>query len=157
MHRLIAPVLLASTVYAQAAPVSIAASNDLQALEQSVYQQINQYRRSRGLPVLVWDERISQQARQHSQSMANGSVPFGHNGLEERLRAIASQVSYNNAAENVAFNQGFANPDNQAVQGWITSLGHRRNLEGQFNLTGIGVAQNSQGQYYFTQIFVAGR
>jgi uncharacterized protein YkwD len=137
--------------------VSIAANNNLQALEQSVYQQINQYRRSRGLPVLAWDERISQQARQHSQSMANGSVPFSHNGFEERLRAIASQVSYNNAAENVAFNQGFANPDNQAVQGWITSLGHRRNLEGQFNLTGIGVAQNSQGQYYFTQIFVAGR
>lgn len=124
------------------------------ALERLVHQQVNQFRRLRNLPALALDERISQQARLHSQRMANGSVPFSHEGFEQRGRLIELVITNQGISENVAYNQGYADPIAEALQGWIASEGHRRNLEGQFDLTGIGVAQNSRGQFFFTQIFV---
>ena len=122
--------------------------------ETAVYDQINKYRASFGLSPLSLDSRISKLARTHSQNMANGAVPFGHDGFEQRVQALAKAIPYLAAAENVASNQGYNDPATQAVQGWLKSDGHRRHIEGQYNLTGIGIALNAKGQYYFTQIFV---
>lgn len=126
----------------------------LTALERTVYQQVNQYRQSRNLPPLAIDERISQQARLHSQAMANGSVSFSHNGFDQRAQAIAQMIPNRGTAENLAYNQGYTDPVTQALRGWVASEVHRRNLEGQYTITGIGVAQNSRGQVFLTQLFV---
>jgi uncharacterized protein YkwD len=53
-------------------------------------------------------------------------------------------------AENVASGQMSAR---EVVDGWLNSPGHRRNIEGNFKLTGIGLARGSRGMIYFTQIF----
>jgi uncharacterized protein YkwD len=132
-------------------------SNAFSSLEQAVYAQVNQYRATRGLPPLTLDARISNQARIHSQDMASYAVPFGHQGFEQRVQAISKVISYNAAAENVAYNQGYADPATQAVQGWLQSTGHRQNIESQYGLTGIGVVNNAKGEYYFTQIFIRSR
>ena len=126
-------------------------------LEQSVFDQINQYRVGRGLSRLTQDARIATQSRNHSQAMANGQVPFGHAGFQERVRVIGQQIPLRGAAENVAYNKGAKDPAKQAVEGWLKSSGHRSNIEGNFNLTGVGVAQNGKGEYYFTQIFIRQR
>jgi len=76
--------------------------------EAAVHQQINQYRRSQNLPPLTLDASISKEARRHSQAMATGRVPLGHQGFEQRVRAIAQSMSYRQAAENVAYNQGYS-------------------------------------------------
>ncbi|MBD3883564.1 CAP domain-containing protein [Phormidium tenue FACHB-886] len=123
------------------------------ALEQAILQQINEYRRQKGLTTLTLNATITRQARQHSQQMSR-SRNMSHDGFNARVQTIAKSISYRGAAENVAFNQGYSNPDRQAVDGWIKSTGHRRNIEGDFSLTGIGVAKNTQGEYYFTQIFI---
>jgi len=136
------------------APVSKAAASSYSALEKSVYQQINHYRQSHNLPPLTLDPRISKQARAHSQAMASGRVPFGHQGFEQRIQAISRIIPYLQAAENVAFNKGYSNPGQEAVEDWIKSPGHLTNIEGQYNLTGIGVVKNAKGEYYLTQIFV---
>lgn len=133
---------------------AIAASSPYNALEQSIHQQVNQYRQARKLPPLTLDPRISEQARIHSQNMASGKVPFSHQGFEQRVGAIRRVIPDRASAENVAFNKGYSNPGQQAVQGWIKSPGHRINLEGQYSLTGIGIAKNAKGEYYFTQIFI---
>lgn len=126
-------------------------------LEQSIHQQVNQYRQSRQLPPLKLDPRISQQARIHSQQMAAGTVPFSHQGFSGRVQTVGQQIPYRRVAENVAYNQGFAEPATEAVRGWIESTHHRQNMEGQFKLTGVGVAKNAAGEYYFTQIFLLQR
>ena len=131
--------------------------NSLVSLEQAVHDQVNQYRASRGLPALALDSRISQQARTHSQNMASGTVPFSHQGFSQRVEALGTVIPYSGAAENVAYNQSYADPATQAVQGWLNSTGHRTNIEGNYNLTGIGIAKNAQGEYYFTQIFIRSR
>jgi len=121
-------------------------------LEKSVFTQINQYRAKRGLKQLNLSEKISQQARIHSQNMAAGKVPFSHQGFEQRVMAIP--LKYSSAAENVAYNTGYSNPANEAVVGWLKSPGHLRNLQGKYNLTGVGVAANENGDVYLTQIFL---
>ncbi len=134
----------------------IAQSADPSALEieQDILAQINDYRRRQGLEPLQSHDVIREQARQHSLAMAHGDVPFSHDGFEQRIRLISQQLTYRGAAENVAFNQGYGDPADQAVSGWLRSSGHRQNIEGQYDLTGIGVAQRSDGSYYVTQIFV---
>jgi uncharacterized protein YkwD len=140
-----------------AAPVPVqrvAQAASLSAMEQAINTQINQYRSSRGLPALKLDPTVSEQARIHSQNMASGRVKFSHDGFDQRARAIGRTIAFRGVAENVAYNQGYATPDRQAVQGWIKSAGHHKNIVGQYTLTGIGVARNSKGEFYFTQIFV---
>ncbi len=131
------------------------ASSSIADLETAVNQQINQYRASKKLPPLSIDPRITKQARIHSENMASGKVKFSHDGFEGRAKAIS--IPYQSVAENVAYNMGFSDPVRNAVDGWIKSDGHRKNMEGQFNLTGIGIAKNAKGEYYFTQLFVRSR
>jgi uncharacterized protein YkwD len=123
-------------------------------LEKSVYEQVNKYRASRQLPPLTLNSSIIEQARIHSQNMANGKVPFSHNGFQQRVDTIGKSITYRAAAENVAYNLGFSDPVRNAVEGWIKSPGHRKNMEGDYNLTGIGIAKNTKGEYYFTQVFI---
>ena len=122
------------------------------ALEQSIYNQVNQYRESQNLPPLVFDETIAEQARAHSVNMANLNL-LSHDGFSDRVETIKQVISYSGAAENVASNMGYAQPDDTAIQGWIKSPGHNRNMLGNYDLTGIGVAARG-GEYYFTQIFI---
>ena len=126
-------------------------------LEQAVFKQINDYRASQKLAPLVFDNRIATQARTHSQSMANKSVPFGHQGFQQRTQVIGQAIPFSSAAENVAFNMGYKDPATQAVQGWLKSPGHLQNIRGDYGLTGIGVSQNNKGEIYFTQIFIKKR
>jgi uncharacterized protein YkwD len=128
------------------------ASSAITNLEKAVNQQINQYRASKKLPPLSVDPQMTQIARIHSENMANGKATFSHDGFEGRAKAIT--IPYQSVAENLAYNMGYSDPVRNAVEGWIKSEGHRKNMEGQFNLTGIGIAKNAKGEYYFTQLFV---
>ena len=125
------------------------------ALEKSVFEKINQYRVAHNLPELTLNANITQQARIHSQNMANGKVPFSHEGFEQRVTAIP--LRYNGASENLALNQGYSNPASEAITGWLSSPGHLKNIHGHYDLTGIGVATNQQGEVYITQIFIRSR
>ncbi|WP_414623171.1 CAP domain-containing protein [Calothrix sp. CCY 0018] len=131
-----------------------AQSNELIALERTVHNQINIYRRSRGLQPLKLDSRVSRIARNHSQKMAAKQTPFGHDGSKSRYKQINSIILWRGVAENVAYNQGNRYPANTAVKGWIQSSGHHKNIVSANQITGIGVAKNSKGEYYFTQLFV---
>lgn len=156
-------VVTSMTVIAQAAIIPRSSSvSDVHknliavgSLEQSVHNQVNQYRQGQKLPPLAYDQAIAEQARVHSLSMAN-SKRISHNGFDNRIEVIGKTIDYSSVAENVASNQGYENPDNTAVKGWIKSPGHRQNMVGNFNLTGIGIVERG-GSYYFTQIFVQKR
>jgi uncharacterized protein YkwD len=126
-------------------------------LERQAHDLVNRYRKAHGLAPLALDERITEQARRHSAAMARGAAPIGHQGYETRIRALAKTMSFKRSAENVGFNEGFADPAATALHGWIASRTHRENLEGPYELTGVGVARGADGGVYFTQIFVGSR
>ena len=84
--------------------------------------------------------------------MATKRVPFGHAGFDQRIDALLDNIKGSDAAaENVAYGPKSAE---DVVKMWLNSSGHRKNIEGNFNLTGIGIAQDKDGRPYCTQIFI---
>jgi uncharacterized protein YkwD len=113
---------------------------------------VNEFRRKKGLAALKPNSYISSVALGHSRDMLTGKSPFGHDGFRNRIDLISGRLGrLHVAAENVASGPMGAQ---EVVDGWLHSPGHRRNIMGDFELTGIGVAEAANGMIYFTQIFV---
>jgi len=116
-----------------------------------ILRYVNEYRHKKGLAPLQANSFISSVALGHSRDMLSGKTPFGHEGFHERIDRIQKHLgSIHIAAENVASGPMSAR---EVVDGWLHSAGHRRNIEGNFKLTGIGLARRGDGVIYFTQIF----
>jgi uncharacterized protein YkwD len=121
-------------------------------IQNAVLFYINQYRQQHGLAKLKMDNHMVIQAKQHSQDMANHRMPFGHTDFGKRIAKLRSQIkNTGGGAENVAYNYKTAQI---VVSQWVRSPGHKRNIVGNYNLTGIGVARDKQGKLYYTQIFL---
>ncbi|RYD58932.1 MAG: CAP domain-containing protein [Sphingobacteriales bacterium] len=122
-------------------------------LEQQILVLVNQYRADHKLPPLELFNTINTAAEKHSGDMASKRVPFGHAGFDARIDGLLDNIKgAEAAAENVAYGPTTAE---EVVKMWIASSGHRKNIEGNFNLTGIGIAQDKNGRPYYTQIFVS--
>ena len=116
-----------------------------------ILRYVNEYRHSKHLPALQPNSFISSVALGHSRDMLTGKTPFGHDGFRDRIDRIRKHLGpIHVAAENVASGPMGAR---EVVDGWLHSPGHRRNIEGNFRLTGIGLAYGRKGMIYFTQIF----
>ena len=127
-------------------------------LERLVFEFVNQKRTENGLPALVWSEQAAEVARLHSSNMAANNF-FSHAGLDgKRVDARADRMGLRNwrmIGENIAYNRGYGEPVARAVESWMRSPGHRKNiLNSRWKETGIGIAVTADGTYYFTQIFL---
>jgi len=112
---------------------------------------INAHRASIGKPALQKSQVIWEQANAHSRNMASGAVPFGHDGFSARIAAIRAALgSGGSGAENVAMGYTSAAA---VVSGWLSSSGHRANIEGNAARTGISAVRSGSGTWYYTQIF----
>ncbi len=119
-------------------------------METAILQFVNEDRKKHGLSPLAMNSLESSLAAKHSQDMATGKVKFGHDGFKKRAKAIQKELGSLAIGENVASGPMTAR---EVVDGWLKSPGHKKNIEGNFTLTGIGYARNSKGDIYFTQIF----
>lgn len=132
-------------------PASALASDDAH-MQQMILHYVNVYRAKHHLPPLKLSAAASQEAAYHSQAMANKTTPFGHAHFNDRIKRLYKKFEHcRGGAENVAYYRANAK---RLVDGWIASPGHRRNIEGHYNLTGIGIAHGKPGWAYFTQIFI---
>ncbi len=123
-------------------------------LEQEIFKLVNDYRRSQGLGDLVWNDAVADAAREHSQDMAAGNVPFGHDGYNERWSRLGEILPWQSIAEVVA-SSGSAK---DTVNAWIASADHQRYLVGDYTHSGVGVAKpDSGGAFFTTQIFIKPR
>jgi uncharacterized protein YkwD len=129
-------------------------SND----EQQIHYLVNTERRKKGLNDLYWDEDLAKLARNYSKKMARESFfsHFDSDGNSIIDRANDSDIrGWNKIGENLFFCEGYRDFDVLAVNGWMNSTEHRRNiLDRQFTTTGIGVAQTRDGRIYITQVFI---
>lgn len=125
---------------------------DVSDMQNDILFYVNKHRRAVGLPDLQLLTAASAEASKHSANMAARRTPFGHTGFEGRVSAISRSLgSVSAAAENVADGKLTAQ---QVVDGWLHSPAHKKNMEGNYTLTGIGLATDAGGIIYFTQIFV---
>jgi len=127
-------------------------------LERKAFAQINQQRAAAGLQPLIWSDDATKIARIHSENMANFKF-FSHAGLDGSMvndRADDFGVNkWRAIGENIAYNRGYANPVEFAVERWMKSVSHRENiLNDRWKESGIGLAITPEGAYYFTQVFL---
>lgn len=114
----------------------------------------NEFRVSEGLDGDVcWHQGLAEIGWGHSRDMGDGKQSFSHDGFDDRVRRYP--MPHRGAGENLYMAQGIdaASIARAAVDGWINSPGHRKNLLGRWNYCGIGVYRNSAGAFYLTQMF----
>ena len=125
---------------------------DTKGMEKDILYYINQYRNSIGLSSLQILNAATEQATEHSMDMANRTTPFGHEGFDDRIDHIVKKIGFVHAsAENVAYGKLTAK---EVVDLWLHSPGHKKNIEGNYALTGIGLATGADGIVFYTQIFL---
>eukprot|EP00929_Paragymnodinium_shiwhaense_P018391 TRINITY_DN12893_c0_g1_i1.p1 TRINITY_DN12893_c0_g1~~TRINITY_DN12893_c0_g1_i1.p1 ORF type:complete len:976 (+),score=207.52 TRINITY_DN12893_c0_g1_i1:84-2930(+) len=124
---------------------------DPQYLGRVCVDRTNAFRAQNRLPPLKWSQEICDIAEEHARQMARGEMPFSHLDFDKRVARYP--MPHLGAGENLAYNGGHVDVAAMAVQQWIDSPGHRRNLLGEWTLCGVGVAQTAGGMFYFTQLF----
>lgn len=121
-------------------------------MKRDILYHVNEYRKSKGLGSLKSVDVGDEQAAIHSKNMAMKKAAFSHNGFEERIAVVSKKIgTVMAAAENLAYGELSAEA---VVKGWINSPGHKKNIEGNYTLTGIGTCQDEKGVVYFTQLFM---
>lgn len=126
-----------------------------QKIAAEVWTYANQYRTNHRLSALKRQPELDAIALRHSKDMAEGRVPFSHNGFNGRVNAVKrfAKVPYS-VGENLYATTSEYFVASSAVKGWIESPGHKANLDGKWQFTGIGVARSRQGEYFITQLYV---
>ena len=125
--------------------------SELREIGLEALQLTNEFRAQHQRPPLKWHQALADIGYEHSQNMGDGKVPFSHTGFDERVKCYP--FSYRAAAENLAMSHGLRGVAKVAVNGWIDSPGHRKNLLSDQTFCGIGVYRNVAGAYYLTQLF----
>lgn len=128
-------------------------------LERRVFDLINNQRVAAGLPPFKWNDDIAKIARLHSENMANENF-FSHKGTDGSMvndRADLFGISkWSAIGENIAYNQGYDKPAESAVEGWMLSEGHRKNiLDNRWKESAIGIAISADNKFYFTEVFLS--
>jgi uncharacterized protein YkwD len=132
--------------------------NEATDIERRAFESTNRARVQNGLAPLRWDADLCRMARVHSQNMVRLGF-FAHetpDGLHLKDRAHAAGIPHFRVlGENIAYNQGFADPGAFAVERWLISPGHRANiLNSEFEESAIGSYVAPDGTVYLTQEFI---
>jgi uncharacterized protein YkwD len=129
---------------------TVSASYSYSASEIQLFELINTYRKSIGLPTLVESNYLSSKAEIQSNYMLSTNV-LSHDNFEIRSQDIMKTIGAISVAENVAFNYSTAQV---AFDAWLKSPGHKANIEGSYTHFGISIRVSAvDGRKYYTNIF----
>jgi len=121
--------------------------------EQRVVQLVNVERQKYGMPVLYFDNSISDVARTKSQDMAVNNY-FSHYSPTYGMASdmlLSYGITWTAWGENIASGQ---DTPEEVVNAWMNSSSHRDNiLSPNFVFLGVGYYVDSSGTPYWTQMF----
>lgn len=124
-------------------------------------QEVNSYRRSRGIHELQRHAGLDHLAQQHCEYLRQHRGSFtlngknvSHMGFEGRALVARERHRISNISENVAAaNHGGVNPAPILLGLWKTSKGHHQNLLNSWTHTGVGVVTDADGMVFATELF----
>jgi uncharacterized protein YkwD len=119
------------------------------ASEKQLFELINKHRAEKNLSPLSFDSYVYSQAEKHNKFMISIGAK-SHGNFEKRAENIAKKLKVVAIAENLARNY---TSNEEMLEAWIDSSGHKKNLEGDFTHSAISIKQDSDGILYATQIF----
>lgn len=110
---------------------------------------INEYRVSVGLSELKEINHISYKSEQHDHYMIENNV-VNHDDFVSRSENIMEVLGAKKVSENIAYNY---NSPKGALDAWLKSPTHKKNIEGDFTHFGLSIRVNADGKKYYTNIF----
>ena len=113
---------------------------------------INSTRYKYGLQPLIYSEKATKSAKKHSEDMKDNNF-FNHKNLKNETpfdRMEKEGISYMTAGENIAAGQVNAI---FAHNGLMNSIGHRKNILGNYKYIGVGVVFGGKYKTYYTENF----
>lgn len=120
-------------------------------LENTTFNLVNDFRKSRDLPSLVFNEETYNLALDHSRYMA-GKGLMSHANFSERAQYLGAKVNATLVAENLSRNYPTAE---ETLKGWLESPNHRSTLlDEAYTHTAVAVVSTPDGEVYYTQIFL---
>lgn len=105
-----------------------------------------------GREPLKQSDELDELANNHAKFISKTWMPWwlaGHWGFRRRYKC-AQEAGFSRAAENVAY--GYVD-NNEVMQNWMWSQGHRDNIMGEYTHIGIGAAFDNKGQTYWCVLF----
>lgn len=125
--------------------------------EQRAFELMNAERQANGHRMLEWDEDLADVARSHARNMAENKF-FSHRGLDGATvdqRTAQKGIKWIGIGENIAALRGHGDPGAFAVETWMNSGSHKRNiLSSQWQISAIGAVAGDDGTVYFVQVFI---
>jgi uncharacterized protein YkwD len=137
---------------------SVSKTPSARSVERQVFALINAERNRNGLTELEWSDSLAAVARLHSEDMATAKF-FSHRGsdgsmVDDRADRLGLGV-WRSIGENIAYMRGFDDPAALAVEKWLESTAHRKNLLGpNWKESAVGVSVTDDGTYYMTEVFL---
>ncbi|MEZ5307580.1 MAG: CAP domain-containing protein [Pyrinomonadaceae bacterium] len=137
---------------------SVVFSTTLSGEAKTIFQKVNAERKAKGLSALRWHEDLAKVAYKYSRKMAREGF-FSHydsdgNSVVERAEDEGIK-NWTKIGENLFTSEGFLDPETIAVEGWMKSKSHRKNiLDKEWTDTGVGVYQTGENEFYVTQVFI---
>lgn len=128
------------------------------AIRQEMLAQLNSYRAQHGLQPVRYSKALELAADEHALDMRARRF-FGHqnpDGLGPPDRAASAGFCHRLVGENLAYGRNARRAPRDALQAWIESPGHERNLRGEYAWVGMGylhVHEGADHYYYWVQVF----
>ena len=132
--------------------------------EKAIFDQTNAYRSGAGLAALVWDDKLAEVAREHSEDMVENNY-FSHTNLQdESPKDRGLRHNYTVVGENIGkispYLSGgekyeYNSSDGMAklmMQFWMAGQHKYNLLNPSFTNVGVGIAYNGN-EYLITQTF----
>lgn len=164
-------VLLGAAVFSSCAPPVDSAqssvsggstvSNQDKSVRGVIFDEVNAYRRSKGVNDVQRHAGLDRLAQQHSEYLRQHRGSFSiygknvsHYGFDGRAVVARSSYQMPNTSENVAaaFNAG-GNPAPAVLALWKESKDHHKNMLDSWSHSGVGVVVDVDGTVFATQIF----
>lgn len=119
-------------------------------IELEILELINNYRLEANLTPLNNLSIIKSVASTHTDYMVAVNK-VNHDNFFQRKSSLVQYASATKVTENVAYAYSTAE---SVVNAWLSSPGHKANIEGDFTDFDISAERNSEGKWYFTNIFI---
>jgi uncharacterized protein YkwD len=119
--------------------------------EVALMAMINNYRVSKGLHALRIMDHASYLSSAHNICMIENCKP-SHDGFAQRSDELIQLFHASIVSENIAYNY---KTNSVALQAWLASPVHKKNIEGNFTHFGLSVrVSNVNKRKYYTNLFV---
>lgn len=134
-------------------------------LAQSIHEEVNRYRASKGINNLKRHRGLDKIAKPHSNYMMTNAGSFSvdakkslitHYGFDARIVMANRKYRIESLSENVIASYDMGQGSDLAakmVRGWLTSPNHKHNLDSKWAQTGIAVSFDNHGRAFVTQLF----